>query len=63
LSNTSWQKPEESTFIFSVCAPDGAGGYAGQVNRILDEIAKIIDGKEVIIAGDFNLSISYWVGS
>ena len=63
LTETPWQADTESMFVFSVHAPNGTGGYSGQVNLILDEIAKIIDGKEVIIAGDFNLSVSHWAES
>jgi len=36
------------------------GSYPGQFNRILDEIAAIVDGRDVIIAGDFNLTISHF---
>ena len=63
LSIANWQENDAKTLVFSLCAPDGPGRYAGQVNRILDEIAKLSEGKQVIIAGDFNLSVSHWAGS
>lgn len=60
LSNAYWQGNDETTLVFSLCAPDGPGRYTGQVNRILDEIAKLADGKEVVIGGDFNMPVSHW---
>ena len=30
---------------------------------MLDEIAKIAEGNEIIIGGDFNLAVSNWLGS
>ncbi len=63
LIGASWQADREGVFVFSLHAPGGPGGYSRQVNLILDEIAKIVNGREVIIAGDFNVSVSHWVGS
>ncbi|MEZ5941169.1 MAG: hypothetical protein R3C18_07245 [Planctomycetaceae bacterium] len=60
---TSIQKPDwlpnaDEILAFSIHAPDGEGSYPGQVNRILDEIAPLIDRRDAVIAGDFNLTIS-----
>lgn len=63
LTGASWQPDGESTLVFSVHAPGGLGGYAGRVNAILDAIEQIAGGSEVIIGGDFNLSVSNWSGS
>lgn len=60
LTEASWQHEGESIFVFSIHAPGGQGGYAGQVNQILDEIGKIANGRETILGGDFNLSVSHW---
>jgi endonuclease/exonuclease/phosphatase family metal-dependent hydrolase len=32
------------------------------VNRLLDEIKKVAAGREVVIGGDFNLTVSRWPG-
>lgn len=63
LTGASWQPMGESLLIFCIHAPDGPGGYAGQVNRILDEISVIAGESKIIIGGDFNLSVSHWAGS
>lgn len=44
--------------IFSLHAPTGQGEYAAVVNLILDMIGKHRDGCDVVIGGDFNLSVS-----
>lgn len=60
LSNAFWQENDAKTLVFSLCASDGPGRYAGQVNLILNEIAKLAEGKEVVIGGDFNMPVSHW---
>jgi len=60
IRDASWQSNIETVFVFSIHAPAGNGGYAGQVNLLLDEIARISNGKEVILGGDFNLTVSHW---
>jgi exonuclease III len=44
--------------VFSVHAPTGAESYSKSVNKILDRIASVSQGRETIIGGDFNLAIS-----
>jgi endonuclease/exonuclease/phosphatase family metal-dependent hydrolase len=44
--------------IFSLHAPTGQGGYAPVVNSILDMIATQRNGCDIVIGGDFNLSVS-----
>ncbi len=63
LSNANWQKNDAKTLVFSLCAPNGPGSYAGQVNLILNEIAKLAEGKELVIGGDFNMPVSDWCKS
>jgi len=48
---------------FSVHAPSRAESYSRQVNKLLDQIKTISDGRDIIIGGDFNLSVSHWSGS
>ena len=52
IQNSDWMHDAEEILAFSIHAPDGEGSYPGQVNRILDEIASVVDGRDVIIAGD-----------
>lgn len=53
----------DSTLAFSVHAPKRRETYAKQVNKLLDEIKRIAADREVIIGGDFNLTVSSWRGS
>jgi endonuclease/exonuclease/phosphatase family metal-dependent hydrolase len=45
--------------VFSVHVPYGQGGYTQQVHALLDEIARLAVGKDLIIGGDFNVAISH----
>ena len=59
LRNAAWLPDCDEIHVFSLHAPPGEGRYPGQVNRILDEISEIAKGSDVIIAGDFNLTVSF----
>ncbi len=50
--------PERRLRVFSVHAPTGQGQYAAVVNSILDQLARFRDGCDLVIGGDFNLTIS-----
>jgi endonuclease/exonuclease/phosphatase family metal-dependent hydrolase len=64
IRGASWQKGLcDSILAFSVHAPSRSESYAKQVNKLLDEIKRITGGEEVILGGDFNLTVSYWSGS
>jgi exonuclease III len=63
LTGASWQASGERLLVSCIHAPDGLGGYAGQVNLILDDIALMASGRDIIVGGDFNLSVSHWAGS
>lgn len=53
----------QGILVFSLHAPSHNQAYHKQVNKILDEIAKIRTGRSVVIAGDFNLSVSHYADS
>jgi len=61
ISEASWQA--DPLLAFSVHAPKFKDSYSKHVNKILDEIKKVAEGREVVIGGDFNLTVSYWPGS
>jgi endonuclease/exonuclease/phosphatase family metal-dependent hydrolase len=64
ISGASWQAGTAGPLLaFSVHAPSGMGGYPKQVNKLLDEIKKVAGGREVVIGGDFNLTVSHFPGS
>jgi endonuclease/exonuclease/phosphatase family metal-dependent hydrolase len=64
ISGASWQTGiADPLLAFSVHAPSGAGAYSKVVNKLLDQIKKVTDGREVVIGGDFNLTVSHWPGS
>lgn len=44
--------------IFSLHAPTGQGGYASVVNAILDMVGKQRAGCDIVVGGDFNLTVS-----
>ena len=64
LSGAPWQRDYiDRLLIFSIHAPFKSPSYASQVNRILDRIKKIARGREVVIGGDFNLTVSHYPGA
>ncbi len=59
IRGASWQfHSDDSIMAFSVHAPSRAESYSKQVNKLLDEIGGIVVGREIIIGGDFNLTVS-----
>jgi hypothetical protein len=48
---------------FSVHTPSRKESHARQVNRLLDAIGQVAGGQEVVIGGDFNLTVSKGCGS
>lgn len=64
ISGATWQAVDADPLLaFSVHAPSGRGQYHAQVNHLLDEIGKIAGDREVVIGGDFNLTVSHFGGS
>ncbi len=54
----AWPNPEGCRLrIFSIHAPD-KGGYHQAVHSILDGIVEVRDGCDLVIGGDFNMTIS-----
>jgi hypothetical protein len=63
ITGASWQAGiADPLLVFSVHAPSGAGAYSKVVNKLLDEIRKVAAGREAVIGGDFNLTVSRWPG-
>lgn len=59
IRGASWHASrKQSTCVFSIHAPSRAGSYSKQVNNLLDAIGQIAAGREIILGGDFNLTIS-----
>jgi endonuclease/exonuclease/phosphatase family metal-dependent hydrolase len=59
ITGLSWRrKRHRSLLVFSVHIPYGPGGYVTQAQALLDEIARLAAGNDLIIGGDFNLAIS-----
>lgn len=64
IHGANWQSTEtDATMVFSVHAPSRAESYSKQVNKLLDEIGRIANGSEIIVGGDFNLTVSHSVES
>jgi endonuclease/exonuclease/phosphatase family metal-dependent hydrolase len=64
IAGASWQRGGgDSLLAFSLHAPSRNQSYARQVNQILDEVARIASGRDVVIGGDFNLTVSHFAGS
>jgi exonuclease III len=63
ITGASWQAGiADPLLAFSVHAPSKGEAYWKQVNKLLDEIKKVAAGREIIIGGDFNLTVSHWPG-
>jgi len=59
ISGASWQTGVADPLLaFSVHAPSKGEAYWKQVNKLLDEIKKVATDREVVIGGDFNLTVS-----
>jgi endonuclease/exonuclease/phosphatase family metal-dependent hydrolase len=64
ISGASWQSGNTVPLLtFSVHAPSKGQAYWKQVNKMLDEIKKVAASREVVIGGDFNLTVSHWPGT
>ena len=64
IRGASWQAGLcDSILAFSIHAPVFKGSYSKPVNKVLDEISRIAGRREIIIGGDFNLTVSNWSGS
>jgi exonuclease III len=64
ITGASWQSNHRHPLLaFSIHAPVFKGSYSKPVNKILDEISRIAGRREIIIGGDFNLTVSNWTGS
>jgi exonuclease III len=63
ISGASWQvRMADPLLAFSVHAPSKGEAYWKQVNKLLDEIKKVAAGREVVIGGDFNLTVCHSPG-
>ena len=61
ITRASWQRRNgDPLLVFSVHAPSNGQAYATQVNRILDKIKSIAGTQELVIGGDFNISVSHF---
>jgi endonuclease/exonuclease/phosphatase family metal-dependent hydrolase len=60
ITHAEWQKEMiDDLLIFSLHAPSVNESYSKQVNKILDVIVSIAQGRDVILGGDFNLTVSH----
>jgi len=64
IFDANWQSTESNTtMVFSIHAPSRAESYSKQVNKLVDEIGRIASGREIIVGGDFNLTVSHSIES
>jgi endonuclease/exonuclease/phosphatase family metal-dependent hydrolase len=64
IRDATWQVGLcDSILAFSVHAPLRNQSYSKQVNKLLDEIRRIAKTRQIIVGGDFNLTVSHWGGS
>ena len=57
IRNTSWS--ERPLQVFSLHGPFGERGYIHTILDILDRIAALRDGADLILGGDFNVAVGY----
>lgn len=63
ITGASWQAGfADPLLAFSVHAPSEGETYHKQVNRLLDAIRQVARGRDVVIGGDFNLTVSHRTG-
>jgi endonuclease/exonuclease/phosphatase family metal-dependent hydrolase len=63
ITGALWQAEiADPLLVFSVHAPSGAGAYWKVVNKLLDKIKRVAARREVVIGGDFNISVSHSPG-
>ena len=63
VSGASWQVGVADPLLaFSIHTPSRGQPYWKQVNKLLDEIKEVARGRELVIGGDFNLTVSNWPG-
>jgi hypothetical protein len=63
IIGASWQAwITDPLLAFSVHAPSKGEAYWKQVNKLLDQIKMVAAGRDVVIGGDFNLTVSHWLG-
>ncbi len=58
LSGASWA-PDRSLQLFSIHCPVGARGYVRTLHEILDRIAPLRAGADLILGGDFNVVVGH----
>jgi len=64
ISGAVWQEGLcDSILVFSIHVPSRNETYAKQVDKLLDEIARVALGRQIVIGGDFNIAVSHWPGS
>src|SRR5262245_11640736 len=64
ISGASWQaRSADPILAFSVHAPSMGKSYSKQVNKVLDKIKRLAGRREIIIGGDFNVTVSHWCDS
>ncbi len=62
ICGANWQSHQsDSKLVFSIHAPSRAESYSKQVNKLLDDIGRIANGRGIIVGGDFNLTVSHSV--
>jgi len=64
ISGAAWQTGiADPLLVFSLHIPHGAGGYSGQVIKVLDEIKQVSRDQALVLGGDFNITVSKGCGS
>ena len=57
IRNASWS--ERPLIVFSVHGPVGERGYIRTMQHILDRVALLRDGADLVLGGDFNVAVGY----
>jgi len=57
IRNTSWSR--RPVLVFSVHGPVGERGYVRTMQCILDRVAALRDGVDLVLGGDFNIAVGY----
>jgi len=57
IRNTSWS--DRALMVFSIHGPAGRRGYIATMHHILDRVASLGNGADLVLGGDFNVAVGY----
>jgi endonuclease/exonuclease/phosphatase family metal-dependent hydrolase len=57
IRDTAWS--DRPLKVFSIHGPVGQRGYIATMQHVLDQVASLRDGADLVLGGDFNVAVGY----